>query len=75
MSTFVTHNTGISKNSHNDEKYDELLAEKYMISGKIRSGGFGDVYRGYRCCDNLSIAVKVIKKEKIKKWTKVRECI
>lgn len=40
----------------------------YKIQQKIRSGGFGDVYRGTRIIDNLPIAIKIIKKDKINSW-------
>lgn len=41
----------------------------YRIQQKIRSGGFGDVYRGTRNIDDLPIAIKIIKKDKINSWT------
>ena len=47
----------------------------YKITGKIRSGGFGDVYKGIRYSDNLPVAFKVIPKNKIKKWTIVSQSV
>jgi hypothetical protein len=67
MPTFIT-----QENHYNDEN-EESYEQNYKIISKLRSGGFGDVYRGRRCFDNLAIALKVIQKVKIKKWTKVRE--
>lgn len=40
----------------------------YKIQEKIRSGGFGDVYKGQRRTDNMPIAIKIIKKDKITLW-------
>lgn len=40
----------------------------YKIQEKIRSGGFGVVYKGVRRIDNLPIAVKIIRKDKISLW-------
>ena len=44
----------------------------YKIQEKIRTGGFGDVYKGTRKIDNTPIAIKIINKEKITTWSKVR---
>ena len=44
----------------------------YKIQEKIRTGGFGDVYKGTRKLDNTPIAIKIINKEKITTWSKVR---
>jgi hypothetical protein len=41
----------------------------YKMHEKIRSGGFGDVYRGTRKSDDLPIAIKIIGKKKISSWT------
>jgi len=41
----------------------------YQIQEKIRSGGFGDVFKGQRRLDGLPIAIKVIRKEKIYYWS------
>ena len=43
----------------------------YKIQEKIRSGGFGDVYKGLRRIDNLPVAIKVIKKDRISLWNHV----
>ena len=43
----------------------------YKIQEKIRSGGFGDVYKGLRRIDNLPVAIKVIKKDRISTWNHV----
>jgi len=40
----------------------------YKIQEKIRSGGFGVVFKGQRRIDKLPIAVKFISKEKISLW-------
>ena len=68
MLTILTHD-----NRYSDDEHDGLLETDYKIMGKIRSGGFGEVFKGRRCCDNAAIAFKVIKKEKIKRWTTVKE--
>jgi hypothetical protein len=44
----------------------------YKMQDKIRSGGFGDVYKGTRKYDQLPIAIKIISKKKISSWTMVR---
>lgn len=41
----------------------------YKIQEKIRSGGFGDVFKGVRKIDLAPIAIKIIRKEKINSWT------
>lgn len=41
----------------------------YKIQEKIRSGGFGVVFKGVRRFDNLPIAIKIIRKDKITLWT------
>lgn len=41
----------------------------YQIKEKIRSGGFGVVFKGVRRLDNLPIAVKIIRKDKIILWS------
>lgn len=51
-------------NSINPIKLNSL----YKIQEKIRSGGFGDVYKGIRRVDNLPIAIKIIRKERINQW-------
>ena len=43
----------------------------YKMQDKIRSGGFGDVYKGTRKYDQLPIAIKIISKKKISSWTMV----
>ena len=43
----------------------------YKIQEKIRSGGFGVVFRGVRRFDNMPIAIKIIRKDKINLWTDV----
>ena len=45
------------------------LNSLYKIQEKIRSGGFGDVFKGIRKFDNLPIAIKIIRKEKINQWS------
>ena len=40
----------------------------YKIQEKIRSGGFGVVFKGQRRIDNLPIAIKFIRKDKINLW-------
>lgn len=41
----------------------------YKIQDKIRSGGFGDVYKGVRKPDHAPIAIKIIQKKNISSWT------
>ena len=38
----------------------------YVLETKIGSGQFGDVYRGYSKVDGTDVAVKTIKRDKIK---------
>ncbi len=40
----------------------------YKIQEKIRSGGFGVVFKGQRRIDNFPIAIKFIRKDKINLW-------
>jgi serine/threonine protein kinase len=55
------------------QQYTTLTALKchalYKIQEKIRSGGFGDVYKGVRKIDHSPIAIKIIRKDKINSWT------
>lgn len=59
--------------NYNEKSYTTITSLKchslYKIQQKIRSGGFGDVYKGTRKIDNLPIAVKIIRKDKINSWT------
>jgi serine/threonine protein kinase len=43
----------------------------YHINEKKGSGGFGVVYAAVRCKDDLPVALKIIKKNKISKWCQV----
>ena len=45
--------------------------EIYEIKEVNKNGGFGVIYIGTRCKDNLPIAIKVINKNKVPKWTQV----
>ena len=45
--------------------------EIYEIKEINKNGGFGVIYIGTRCSDNLPIAIKVINKNKVTKWTQV----
>lgn len=38
----------------------------YVLESKIGSGQFGDVYRGYSKVDGQDVAVKTIRRDKIK---------
>lgn len=38
----------------------------YVLQAKIGNGQFGDVYRGYSKVDGQDVAVKTIKRDKIK---------
>lgn len=54
--------------------YGSLIIERtksviYEINEVNKNGGFGVVYIGTRCSDNLPIAIKVINKTKVPKWT------
>ncbi len=40
----------------------------YKVQEKIGCGGFGEVYKGIRKIDNMPIAIKIIKKNKINSW-------
>jgi hypothetical protein len=43
----------------------------YKMQEKIRSGGFGHVYKGTRLDDNSPIAIKIVPKDKISSWHKI----
>ncbi len=45
------------------------LNSVYKVQEKIRSGGFGDVFKGVRRVDNLPVAIKIIRKDKINQWS------
>jgi hypothetical protein len=64
ITTTTTDNESIHS-SINPIKLNSL----YKIQEKIRSGGFGDVFKGIRKFDNLPIAIKIIRKEKINQWS------
>ena len=38
----------------------------YVLESKIGSGQFGDVFRGYSKVDGVDVAVKTIRRDKIK---------
>ena len=60
----ATSSQSTTYNSINPIKLNSL----YKIQEKIRSGGFGDVYKGVRRIDNLPIAIKIVRKERINQW-------
>ena len=71
-----SNNNSQTRSSNNEFSVNNLTAispiklnTKYKIQDKIRSGGFGEVFKGRRIIDNLPIAIKIIKKEKISSWT------
>ena len=39
----------------------------------IGVGGGGKVYAGVRLADNLPVAFKLVKREKVKRWEKVKQ--
>jgi serine/threonine protein kinase len=41
----------------------------YLINETIGQGGFGTVYAGTRICDKLNVAIKIVKRNKIKELT------
>ena len=43
----------------------------YRVQERIRSGGFGDVYKGVMRADNTPIAIKIVRKDRISSWTKI----
>lgn len=67
--------TSRSNSSSTNPSYSTITSLKghpfYKIQEKIRSGGFGDVYKGTRKYDQLPIAIKIISKKKINSWTMV----
>jgi hypothetical protein len=68
----TTTNTDSSTNTNNYSTITSLKVHNlYKFQEKIRSGGFGDVYKGVRREDNLPIAIKVIHKDKITSWSKL----
>lgn len=46
----------------------EEFKTKYEVTGIIGRGGGGTVYSGYRRSDKLSVAIKQVPKQKIKRW-------
>lgn len=46
----------------------EEFKQKYEVTGIIGRGGGGTVYSGYRRADKLSVAIKQVPKQKIKRW-------
>ena len=61
--------TSTSQQTQPESKLNYL--KFYQIKEKIRSGGFGVVFKGVRRIDNLPIAVKIIRKDKICLWSDV----
>lgn len=50
------------------ESYSNMpkAVDIYVLESKIGSGQFGDVFRGYSKVDGTDVAVKTIKRDKIK---------
>ena len=46
----------------------QLFEKAYKTGSLLGKGGFGTVYAGERTKDSLPVAIKVIKKVKIKRW-------
>ena len=71
-STPNLHPTQTSSNDNIQPTYSTITSLKchplYKIQEKIRSGGFGDVYKGMRRSDNTPIAIKIVSKKKINSW-------
>jgi len=42
------------------------IVDVYVLETKIGSGQFGDVYKGYSKIDEQDVAVKTIRRDKIK---------
>lgn len=53
------------------DKNSSTKQELYEINDKIRSGGFGVVFKGTRKSDNLKVAIKLIRKKSINLWSVV----
>uniref|UniRef100_A0A0N5AEY3 Serine/threonine-protein kinase 1 n=1 Tax=Syphacia muris TaxID=451379 RepID=A0A0N5AEY3_9BILA len=52
-------------------KFLASFKKRYDVIKCLGKGGFGSVYSATRKVDNVEVAVKVIKKEKVKEWRKV----
>jgi hypothetical protein len=69
----TTTNNNNNNNNESSNNYSTIFSLKehplYRIQEKIRSGGYGDVYKGIRKTDNMPIAIKVIEKKKVVSWT------
>uniref|UniRef100_A0A183DWC3 non-specific serine/threonine protein kinase n=1 Tax=Gongylonema pulchrum TaxID=637853 RepID=A0A183DWC3_9BILA len=45
--------------------------KRYKLHGELGRGGFGIVYRGFRICDELPVAVKFIDRNQVRDWGKM----
>jgi len=52
-------------------RHKEAFERAYRLGQLIGQGGFGRVFAGERICDNMPVAIKQIKKEKISSWCTV----
>jgi len=63
-------NSNISSNTNTFSTITSIKSHPlYKVQEKIGCGGFGEVYKGIRKIDNMPIAIKIIKKNKINSWT------
>ena len=52
--------------------YRKSFSELYSVQSVIGVGGGGVVYAGHRNADNELVAVKLVPKEKVKRWEQIK---